>query len=85
LISADGPSQENRRRNDNSGVTATDVLEVGIRQGADIGGVLCVAHFSLHARKSDGPFRSVTRMYCLKKQVVMRVIYFTTAPESDIS
>jgi hypothetical protein len=46
-----------------AGVTATDVLELGTRQGADIEGVLCVAHFSLHARKSEGPFRSVTRMY----------------------
>jgi hypothetical protein len=57
LISADGPSQENRHRNDNSGVTATDVLELGIRQGADIRGILCVVHFSLHACARIGPFR----------------------------
>ena len=57
LISADGPSQENRHRNDNSGVTATDVLELRILQVADIGGILCVVHFSLHACARNGPFR----------------------------
>ena len=35
---------------------AANIIEFGVRKLA-IGGILCVAHFSLHARKSDGPFR----------------------------
>jgi hypothetical protein len=66
------------RDNGNGGVSTTHAIKLDLRKRADVGGILYIAHFSLHPLYSGGPFRHRRGDFC-RKQIAGDVKKLTLA------